>query len=152
MSCSSIIDSNASWRRALHDWFCSCSIEYPNDKLTQNWSFMFETFSLVECKHSPLFFTWPTFHWRRIDIFLGAVRVIRRFGSPKWSTKVLRTCCWCKTSSRVISTVLGPGALGGIFKDCGGFGCLEGCWCWHEGKHLYCYIAWKSCIPTYHGE
>lgn len=38
--------------------FCSCSIEYPNDKLTWNWRFMFETFSLVslvEYKHSPSF-------------------------------------------------------------------------------------------------
>ncbi len=75
------------------------------------------------------------------------------FGLPKWSTKVLRTFCWCKTSSRVISIVPGPGAVGGIilaprniwmsdvFQDVD-----------MKPNMWYFHIAWKSCIPTYHGD
>ena len=116
MSCSSmIIDSNASWRRDLN-WG---SVLAPLSIQTTSWprtgasclkrSRLLNTSTLPSLNVAYVSLT-P--HWH----FLGEVRVIRRFGLPKWSTKVLRTCCWCKTSSRVISTVLGPGALGGILR------------------------------------
>lgn len=145
---------NASWRRDLN-WG---SVLAPLSTQTTSWPGIggsclkpSRLSRLLNTSTLPLL-TWPTFHWRRIDIFwvhfLGHQEV--------WVANVVHQGI---TNLLLMQNLIESNidsawtwGVGRHFKDCGGFGCLEGCWCWHESKHLYCYIAWKSCIPTYHGE